>query len=174
MKTKILLIAVMSLFIATQAFAAETAMMKKGSSSEGAAMFNAKRTSDFIGKTVLNKEGIQLGSVADLVFNADGQVSYIILSRGGLFGIGARMTPIPVNMTEMSLKGNALVCDISKKRLDMAPHFTKGEWPQFSASDWRETVHGYYGKETVPEASGSKPESNMSPSMTDYELLYSF
>ncbi|MXP62437.1 PRC-barrel domain containing protein [Roseomonas sp. M0104] len=52
------------------------------------------RASDLMGADVYSSENNKLGSVKDLLFTRDGGLT-VVLSSGGLFGIGERLVAIP-------------------------------------------------------------------------------
>src|SRR5215475_12163691 len=53
-------------------------------------------TSDLIGATVKNPEGESLGSIQELVLDPkDAKIKNVVVSMGGLLGIGAKSVAIP-------------------------------------------------------------------------------
>jgi sporulation protein YlmC with PRC-barrel domain len=116
----------------------------------------ACRASDLIGMSVKNKEGQDLGSVKDLVFDPKtGTIRYAALSRGGILGIGEKLVAVPWNAFEFQLKEREqrafrpddetgaepqtgvvshdrfqLILDMDATTLDHHPGFKKDSWPE--------------------------------------------
>ncbi|MFO8085028.1 MAG: PRC-barrel domain-containing protein, partial [Desulfobacterales bacterium] len=67
------------------------------------------RASEFIGKNVQNDQDEELGSVNDVLFNHKGQISYIILSRGGIAGIGEDLVPVPFKAEKLTIREDVIV-----------------------------------------------------------------
>lgn len=114
------------------------------------------RASDLIGMSIKNKEGENLGSLKDLVFDRKtGGIRYGVLARGGLLGIGQKLVPVPWNAFELQMEerearafrpddrtgaephtgivsGNdvSLVLDVDARTLDEHPGFEKDNWPK--------------------------------------------
>lgn len=124
---------------------------------KGAATFF--RAKDLNGMNVWNAQNEKLGSIEDLVINAEsGKVSYAILSHGGVLGIGDKLFIVPLHA--MKLQRNVqdnnhfLVLDIAKERLENAPSFDKNNWPDFGSREFTTRVDDYFGARTatrVPE-----------------------
>ncbi len=73
-----------------------------------------------------------LGSVHDLVLNPHtGKIAYLIISRGGLFGIGASYVPVPWGAVKAAPNASMLVLDTTKAAMSAAPQVSDNE---FSAS----------------------------------------
>jgi sporulation protein YlmC with PRC-barrel domain len=76
---------------------------------------------------VANAIGQDLGNVEDIVFDSKGQVTGLVISTGGILGIGAR--PVGVAWTDLSLAKDqkALVIDLTEEQLAAAPEFKTKE-----------------------------------------------
>ncbi len=102
------------------------------------------RASEFIGQTVKDKQGEDLGTVEDLIFDEEGKISYLILAKGGIMGIGADLVPIPYKAEKMSFQEDAVILDMDKQKVEEAPSFSGGEWERFGTKEFRDEVRGYY------------------------------
>jgi hypothetical protein len=95
---------------------------------------------------VVNPGNDSLGSVHDLVSNPQtGKIAYVIVARGGLFGIDTSYTPVPWGDFKAAPSGSLLVLDTTKTVLAAAPQardaqFTKAG--QFEAESQK--VEAYW------------------------------
>ncbi len=70
---------------------------------------NEWRTSQLVGATVYSSDGDSLGTVSDLLTGDNGQIDQVVISTGGVLGIGSRMVEVPLNQLkfEPSAENNA-------------------------------------------------------------------
>jgi sporulation protein YlmC with PRC-barrel domain len=101
------------------------------------------RATDVIGKTVSNKED-DLGHIIDVVLKKEtGEVQYLVLSFGGVFGLGDKLFALPWELFFYDNVTDSLVIDVDKDLLKNAPGFEKDHWPLFDDSYWL-TTSDYY------------------------------
>jgi hypothetical protein len=114
------------------------------------------RIGDLIGCSVENRNDELLGTINDFIVNANGCISYIILSFGGVLGVGARMVPIPWNMIETT--DRKFLADIQESMLEDAPTFVQESWLLMSENEWHDIVDKYYLGEsrTQTESTGGE------------------
>lgn len=80
------------------------------------------RADQLIGADVVNGRGDDLGDVYDVVMNRQtGEIVYLVLGRGGVFGIGERHVPVPWQAFKVSPDAGIVVLDSTKANLDAAP-----------------------------------------------------
>ena len=83
-----------------------------------------------IGDKVINKSGVELGSIKELMIDLDeGRVAYAVLSYGGLAGIGDKLFAIPWEAMDLDTGQHAFILNVDKSVLDDAPGFDKDNWP---------------------------------------------
>jgi sporulation protein YlmC with PRC-barrel domain len=83
-------------------------------------------TSDLIGATVKNPEGESLGSIQELVLDPqDAKIKNVVVSMGGLLGIGAKSVAIPWQDVTPQSDGKAVVVAMGKEELQSAPEWKK-------------------------------------------------
>jgi sporulation protein YlmC with PRC-barrel domain len=83
-------------------------------------------TSDLIGATVKNPEGESLGSIQELVLDPqDAKIKNVVVSMGGLLGIGARSVAIPWQEVTPQSDGKAVIVAMGKEELQSAPEWKK-------------------------------------------------
>jgi sporulation protein YlmC with PRC-barrel domain len=101
------------------------------------------RASELIGKDVVNNQNQELGECEDLILSSDGRVSYLIVSRGGVAGVGEKFYAIPWQASAVSFHGDDLRVNISKERFEGAPAFAG--WDEFQGG-YESRVRAYYGE----------------------------
>lgn len=105
------------------------------------------RASEIMGQTVINQQDEELGDVENLLFDDEGNIKYIILSRGGVIGVGAELVPIPWKAQKIKIQEDAIVIDMEQKKFEEAPSFSSGEWETLQDQEFQQRVKGYYNGE---------------------------
>jgi sporulation protein YlmC with PRC-barrel domain len=137
-------------FMAANVLATDSATQKSSyqqrvmSGGEGMPMDMVK-VSDILDKDLVNAQGEELGEVKDLIFDKNGEVGYLIISRGGVLGVGDDLVPIPWSAARVNFQDDKLVVNIDKAKLDQAPTFKSDNWNDFFSSGRQDEVRGYYG-----------------------------
>lgn len=100
------------------------------------------RGSDFMNKTVKNDKGENLGHVKDIVFDRDGELSYIIVSS---IAAADKLIPIPFTPGMVKFQENSVVVsNLDRNKLEKAPTFSSAEWSKLDDPTFESRVHGYY------------------------------
>lgn len=103
--------------------------------------------STLIGDHVHNENNEHLGSIKEIMLDmASGQVTYVVVSHGGLLGIGEKLFAIPWSALTLDTVNKRFILDIDKKHFENAPGFDPECWPDMADQLWMDTVHGYYSK----------------------------
>ena len=90
------------------------------------------RSDQLLDTDLVSPSNESLGSVHELVLNPHtGKIAYLIISRGGLFGIDASYVPVPWGAIKMAPNASLLVLDTTKAVMSAAPQVSDH---QFSAS----------------------------------------
>jgi sporulation protein YlmC with PRC-barrel domain len=101
--------------------------------------------SSLTGNKVRNSQGDDLGKIEDFMLDTStGEVSYAVLSFGGVMGIGDKLFAVPLQAMQTDTERHEFVLDESKERLEKAPGFDKDNWPQTGDDQWRREVDSYY------------------------------
>lgn len=94
----------------------------------------------------LNDEDI--AGVEDVILDPEtGQISHVVLSTGGLLGIGDRFVPVPWEALDFRLDGDrlVLVLDADQSRLEEAPGFESlSEFPSTQEDGWESEFDSYW------------------------------
>ena len=86
-----------------------------------AARTTAFRSDDLLGSEVRTPGNVALGSVDDIVMEPkSGRIAYLVVARGGVFGIGERHVAVPWD--------HILVLETSKDSMDKAPRISEGRF----------------------------------------------
>jgi sporulation protein YlmC with PRC-barrel domain len=98
------------------------------------------------GERVVDSEGEHLGKVDEIMVDLEsGRIGYVVLSSGGVLGMGDKLFAVPWEAFEIDIDRKELILDMDKDRLKQAPGFDKGNWPDFADPDWGAQIHNYYG-----------------------------
>lgn len=116
--------------------------------------------SDYIGKTVYDQAGNNIGDVNDLIISNDGQIQAVILGVGGFLGIGEKDVAVNTNAVQIVQDGDnkRLVVEATKEALNSAPAYDKNN--RRYADQMNGTTTESTGSTTAPadtNATGTTP-----------------
>ena len=108
----------------------------------------AAKASDIIGMAVRNYQGDKLGKVQDLAIDVEsGRVVEVILSSGGILGMGTVQTAVPPSAFNCNTNSHYLVIDATMQKLKEAPKFDSSDWDATTQSNRISEVYGYYNEQ---------------------------
>lgn len=83
--------------------------------------------SDFIGKTIYDETGSNIGEVNDLIISQTGDIQAVILGVGGFLGMGEKDVAVAINAVKMVQDGDTrrLVVQATKETLESAPTYDR-------------------------------------------------
>jgi sporulation protein YlmC with PRC-barrel domain len=99
-----------------------------------------------IGTPVTNLDGEDLGHIEEIMLDlATGNVAYVVVSFGGLLGVGNKLFAIPWQSLHIDQDEETAVMDVDRATLENAPGFDRNNWPQTVEPSWLGEVYTYYG-----------------------------
>ena len=81
-----------------------------------------------VGAALRGQGGISLGTVVDAMMQCDGtKLAYVVVSEGGVAGVGERLHALSPNQIRFSADG--VDCDLGQAELMARPLLEQGNWP---------------------------------------------
>lgn len=106
------------------------------------------KVSDLIGMEVKNNQNEKLGKVDDLAVDVEsGRIVYVILSTGGVIGIGDTLHAVPPGALHYDVANKVVHLDADKEKLTAAPKFEMSKWAACCNSNQVTAVYGHYGEQ---------------------------
>jgi hypothetical protein len=97
------------------------------------------------GTSVYNRKGEKLGSIYNfMVDKMSGKVEYAVLQFGGMLGLGSDYYPLPWDVLTYDEDQGGYVVELSKEKLENAPHYPAGREPVYTPAYGGE-IYGAYG-----------------------------
>jgi sporulation protein YlmC with PRC-barrel domain len=100
-----------------------------------------------IGRDVENRQGDNLGEIADLAIDlSNGRIAYATLEYGGWLGLGEKLAAIPWQSLKADPAERQFILDVTTDQLKTLPSFAREEWPQTLDREWLSNVYARYGE----------------------------
>lgn len=108
---------------------------------QGAANLTA---STLMGADLHSTRGEDLGEVSDVVLNAEGGSSYLVVSHGGFLGMGDKEIAIPFDSAKISRDGDIVYVNMTEEQLEKAPSFEPRDREWLEDASWREKNAAFF------------------------------
>ncbi len=103
------------------------------------------RASELLGYNVENADNEGLGSINDAIISLEqGCINYLLLSFGGILGLGDNQYLIPWRAVTIDPVEERLLLNIDPSALDAAPTFDAENLPDMTMADWDNDLTGYW------------------------------
>jgi hypothetical protein len=107
--------------------------------------FNLVRSHNVVGVKVTNPHNEDLGKVVEVVLDKiTGQTCYVVLSFGGVLGMGDKYFALPWEAFKYDAGKDQFVLNVNKEKLKNAPGFEKNHWPDMAENSWGAGINAYY------------------------------
>ncbi|HVO00860.1 MAG TPA: PRC-barrel domain-containing protein [Candidatus Cybelea sp.] len=114
---------------------------------------NEVRADQMIGMNVYNAQGEKIGTVHDILLDKDGKATGVVLSIGGVLGIGAKSVGLTWKEIDMKPDQQAVQVSYTKEQLEAAPDFKTSDQIN-SEMNAQQPANGT-GAPAMPPASGT-------------------
>lgn len=114
---------------------------------------NEMRTENLIGATVYNADGEKVGKVKDILFDTSGAATGVVLSVGGIMGLGAKDVGLNWEEVEVDPQPELIRINYTKEQLEAAPTFKTQEALEAESDQIQEPVSGSAQPEPAPQPS---------------------
>ncbi|HVL54915.1 MAG TPA: PRC-barrel domain-containing protein [Burkholderiaceae bacterium] len=102
------------------------------------------RMSRLIGMDVRNPQGENLGSIHDVIVDAQsGEARYAVIGFGGFLGLGERLFAYPLQSLQLGPERDRVVLNVPRERLAEAPGFERQQLPDWN--DYLRRVDQFHG-----------------------------
>lgn len=126
------------------------------------------RASELLDYNVENGQNEDLGSVEDAVVSLqDSCINYLVLSFGGVLGLGENQYLIPWRAVSVQPQEERLLLNIEPGALNDAPTFDVDNLPDMTLPDWDADINTYWENiDLIPTATASA-QTGTTSAMTD-------
>lgn len=105
------------------------------------------KTTSVVGVNVKSIDKATLGKIEDIMIDKlSGNVRYVVLSFGGILGLGEKLFALPWRAISYSPEEEAFIVKYDKEIFKEAPGFSKDHWPDMADPMWEKTIQAYYKK----------------------------
>jgi sporulation protein YlmC with PRC-barrel domain len=105
------------------------------------------KASEVLGKDVKNTQGEKLGKVEDLLVDVEtGRIVEVILSVGGVLGVGDKLVAVPPGAFTCEAPHPTLRLGTTKQKLNAAPNVEAARWEDYAQTNLVAESYRYFGQ----------------------------
>lgn len=101
----------------TLALALGAAAQAADPQSSGQAITNSYRASDLEGMPINGTQGREIGEISEVIISPDGKVSHVVMSKGGVLGVGGDKYLVPWNRIRLQPDQNIARVDVNEDKV---------------------------------------------------------
>jgi sporulation protein YlmC with PRC-barrel domain len=106
------------------------------------------KASEVLAREVKNLQDEKLGKVEDMAVDVEsGRIIEVLVSSGGILGMGDKVTAVPPNAFSWETTSSTLRLDATKEKLKGAPTFEMSKWTELTKTNRVAEGYRYFGKE---------------------------
>ncbi len=146
---------ILGMMVVGSAIAGEGGYYKAEKSMQGmdAMQVTSSNAHKIIGLRVTNNQGEDLGWVNNLIFSRGGDLSYLIVSDGGvqssdaLDGDAGNLTVIPIDgdiRDGFHVSRTAVTIPVTLSKFSTAPNFTQNQLEDLKSGNWERKANAYF------------------------------
>jgi hypothetical protein len=89
----------------------------------------------------------EVGKIEEVLFDLEtGEVQYLVVSAGGVLGIGEKWIPTPVSYFQFEAGRESFLLLADRQRLIEAPNYDLAQLPDASDPNWDAEIWEYWQK----------------------------
>jgi sporulation protein YlmC with PRC-barrel domain len=152
----------LTLLLAGAVFSGGMTKAGEGGSQAGQAVTSGEfiSTDKLTGMDVRNQEGKRIGEVSAYQLDESGNVRFLVVSTGGIFGIGEKERLVPYSAFKPTEAADALILTVDESLLASSP----AKAPDMTEEQYSRELYEHYGQAPFWGA-----ESEAIPERTPYE-----
>lgn len=134
--------------VSTRQIAGNHSQTNRSWQSQPKAFGATAKASDILGITVNNYQEEKLGKVEEIGVDLEsGRILQVILSTGGVFGVGSRLTAVPPTALHYDATQKVVHLQSDKEKLKAAPEFDNNRWSEHSDQTHLTAAYKHHGRE---------------------------
>jgi sporulation protein YlmC with PRC-barrel domain len=124
--------------------------------------YGVVRASELMDFDVENTANEDLGDVDDaFVTLPDGCLKYVLVSSGGILGLGEDQFLVPWRAVALNLEDGRLVLNVDQSVFDTAPIFDGNNVPDMTDPNWDADVSGFWNSVNIAPPATDAPEGEL-------------
>jgi hypothetical protein len=104
----------------------------------------------------------RISAISDMIMDGQGDPHYVLLSRGGVAGVGGETIAVPFGVGQLVYVedgGWRLVLEMTGEQLDQAPTLEEGTLDQLRDQNWLQANRQFFGAEQTGNDEGTGDDS---------------